>query len=63
MYIYVNNLTIIGSGNGLSPGRHQAIIWTNAKTLGTNFSEIFFKVIYVMWGKIIIPMYTVLSLI
>ena len=24
------NLTIIGSDNGLSPGRHQAIIWTNA---------------------------------
>ena len=26
--ICVNNLTIIGSDNGLSPGRHQAIIWT-----------------------------------
>ena len=38
-------LTIIGSDNGLSPGRHQAIIWTNAGQLligplGTNFSEI-----------------------
>ena len=38
-------LTIIGSDNGLSPGRRQAIIWTNAgilliRTLGTNFSEI-----------------------
>ena len=35
----------IGSDNGLSPGRRQAIIWTNAgilliRTLGTNFSEI-----------------------
>ena len=34
----------ICSDNGLSPGRHQAIIWTNAGILligplGTNFSE------------------------
>ena len=41
----VSKLTIIGSDNGLSPGRHQAIIWTNAGLLliwplGTNFSEI-----------------------
>ena len=39
----VGKLTIIGSDNGLSPGRRQAIIWTNAgilliKPLGTNFS-------------------------
>ena len=38
-------LTISGSDNGLSTGRRQAIIWTNAGillilTLGTNFSEI-----------------------
>ena len=38
-------LTIIGSDNGLSPGRRQAIIWTNAAVLliglvGTNFSGI-----------------------
>ena len=44
-HICVGNLTIIGSDNGLSPGRRQAIIWTNAgilliQTLGTNFSEI-----------------------
>ena len=44
-YICVNNLTIIGSDNGLSPDRHQAIIWTIAGILlagplGTNFSEI-----------------------
>ena len=41
----VSKLTIIGSDNGLSPGQHQAIIWTNAgilliRPLGTNFSEI-----------------------
>ena len=42
---WVSNLTIIGSDNGLSPGRHQAIIWTNAgiliiQTLRTNLTEI-----------------------
>ena len=44
-HICVGNLTIIGPDNGLSPGRRQAIIWTNAGILwigpwGTNFSEI-----------------------
>ena len=44
-HICVGKLTIIGSDNGLSPGRRQAIIWTNAGilligNLGTNFSEI-----------------------
>ena len=29
MHICVSDLTIIGSDNGLSPGRRQAIIWTN----------------------------------
>ena len=45
----VGNLTIIGSDNGLSPGRRQAIIWTNAGILligplGTNFSEILIEI-------------------
>ena len=44
-HICVGNLTSTGSDNGLSPGRRQAIIWTNAgilliRFLGTNFSEI-----------------------
>ena len=44
-HICVSKLTIIGSDNGLSPGRRQAITLTNAgilliRTLGTNFSEI-----------------------
>ena len=44
-HVCVSRLTITGSDNGLSPGRHQAIIWTNAVILligplGTNFSEI-----------------------
>ena len=43
-HICVSKLTIIGSDNGLSPGRRQAIIWTNAGILligplGTNFNE------------------------
>ena len=29
-HISVYKLNIIGSDNGLSPGRHQAIIWINA---------------------------------
>ena len=42
-HICVGKSTIIGSDNGSSPGRRQAIIWTNAvilliETLGTNFS-------------------------
>ena len=45
----VGNLTIIGSDNGLSPGRRQAIIRTNAGILlfgplGTNWSEIVIKI-------------------
>ena len=45
MRICVGKLTTIGSNNGLSPGRRQAIICTNAgifliEPLGTNFSEI-----------------------
>ena len=44
-HICVSKQTIIGSDNGVSPGRHQAIIWTNAGILligilGTNFREI-----------------------
>ena len=44
-HICVFNLTIIGSDNGLSPSRCQAIIRTNAGILligplGTNFNEI-----------------------
>ena len=44
-HICVGKLTIIGSDNGLSPGRRQAIIWTNTeilliRPLRTNLSEI-----------------------
>ena len=45
MHICIGKLTVIASDNGLSPGRRQAIIRTNAGILligplGTNFSEI-----------------------
>ena len=48
-HICVSELIIIGSDNGLSPGRRQAIIWTNdgillIRALGTNFSEILGKI-------------------
>ena len=47
--ICVGNLTTIGSDNGLSPGRRQAIIWTNAGILlighpGTNLGEILIEI-------------------
>ena len=49
-YICVGEVTIIVSDIGLSPGRRQAIIWTNAGILvigpyGTNFSEILIEII------------------
>ena len=48
-HICVGKLTIIGSDNGLSPERRQAIIKTNAWilsiwSLGTNFSEILIEI-------------------
>ena len=48
--ICVGYLTIIGSDNGLSPHRRQAIIWTNAGILligplGTIFGEILSKIL------------------
>ena len=48
-YIYVSKNTIIGKDNGLSPGRRQAIIWTNAgmlliEHLGTKFNQILIKI-------------------
>ena len=49
-YICVGNLTIIGSDNGLSTGRRQTIIWTNAGILligplRTNFNEILIEIL------------------
>ena len=49
MHIFVGKLTVIGSDNGLSPGRRQAITWTNAGILligplGTKFNEILIEI-------------------
>ena len=59
--ICVSKLTIIGSDNGLSPGRRQAISWTNAgilliRILGTNFSEILGKIHSFSFKKIHLKM-------
>ena len=60
-HICVSKLTIIGSDNGLSPGRRQAIIWTNAgilliRTVGTNFSEILGEIHSFSFSKIHLKM-------
>ena len=60
-HICISKLTIIGSGNGLSPGRRQAIIWTKAgilliRTSGTNFSEILIEIHISSFNKINLEM-------
>ena len=55
-HICVSKQTIIGSDNGLSPDRRQAIIWTNAGILligplGTNFSEILSEILTFSFKK------------
>ena len=49
-------LTIVGSDNGLSPGRRQVIFWTNAwilliEPLGTNFSAILIEILTFSFKK------------
>ena len=60
-HICDSKLTIIGSDNGLSPGRHQAIIWTNAGILligppETNFNEILIEIHTFSFKKIYLKM-------
>ena len=55
-HICVGKLTVIGSDNGLSPERRQAIIWTNAVILligplETNFSEILIEILMFSFKK------------
>ena len=55
-HICVGDLTIIGSDNGLSPGRRQAIIWINEGILligplGTNFSESLIEILTFSFKK------------
>ena len=63
-HIYVSKLTIIGSNNGLSPDRRQAIIWTNAGMLligplGTNFSEILIEILTFSFTKMCLKLSSV----
>ena len=60
-HICVGNLTIIGSDNGLSPDRRQAITWTNVVifligSLGTNFSEMSIEIHAFSFTKIHLKM-------
>ena len=59
--ICVSKLTTIGSDNGLSPGRRQAIIWTNAGILligpfGTILSELLIEINTVSFNKMHLKM-------
>ena len=63
-HICVGKLTSIGSDNGLSPGRRQAIIWTSAGILligplGTNFSGILIGIQTLSFKKIHLKMASV----
>ena len=60
-HLCVGDLTIIGSDNGLSPGRRQAIIWNNAGSLligplGTNFREIQIEILPFSFKKMRLKM-------
>ena len=60
-HICIGKLTIIGSDNGLSPGRRQAIIWTSngillIGPLGTNFSEILSEINAFSFKKMLLKM-------
>ena len=60
-HIWFGNLTVIGSDNGLSPGRRQAITWTNVGILligpqGTNFSEMLIEIHTFSFKKIHLKM-------
>ena len=67
----INNQTIIGSDNSLSPDWRQAIIWTSAGILligplGTKFSEILiailtFSFIKMHWQSVVCKMTAILS--
>ena len=59
--ICVSKLTTIGSDNGLSPGRRQAIIWTNAGILligplEINLSEILMEINTVSFNEMHLKM-------
>ena len=60
-HIFISELTIIGSDNGLPPEWRQAIIWTNAGILfigflGTDFSEICIEIFTFSFKKMHLKM-------
>ena len=60
-HICVIKLAIIGSENGLSPSRRQAIIWTNVGILligpwGANFGEILIEILAFSFKKMYLKM-------
>ena len=60
-HICISKLTIIGSDNGLSPDRRQAIIWINAGILlivplETNFNEILIEIYLFSFRKMHLKM-------
>ena len=60
-HICISKLIIIGSDNGLLPGRCHAIIWTNVGVLligplGTNFSEMLIEIEAFSFKKIHLKM-------
>ena len=60
-YICASELAIFGSDNGLPPGQHQAIIWTNARILfigplRTNSGEILIEIDTFSFNKIYLKM-------
>ena len=66
-HLCVSKLTIIGSDNGLSPGRRQAIIWTNAgilliRLLGINFNVMLIEILTFSFMKsVVCEMASILS--
>ena len=63
-HVCVSKLTIIGSDNGLSPGRHQAIIWTNSgvfliRSVGTNVKEISIEIHILSFKKTLLKISSV----
>ena len=61
MQLCISKLTILGSDNGLLPGCHQTITWTNAGIvligpLGTNFNEILIEIHTFLSKKMLLKM-------
>ena len=61
MQTCIGKLTNIGPNNGFSPGRRQAIIWTNDGTLliwplGTNVGEFLIEIITFLFKKMHLKM-------